>query len=374
MPEYRVDRARLPRVAKTDEGYLRGDAIVTRLGVFSYVNADGTIRKELRHPDDVLAADSLDSLKMIPITVDHPGCLVTAENAEKFSVGQTGENIRVDGRHIVAPITITHARGIAASASNYELSLGYRVDVIEETGVYNGEQYTHRQKNPVYNHLALVRQGRAGQAARLNFDGVDVLPQKMEKETRPMLKVNVDGIQYDAAPEVARALEKALADVGRLAADAETVKAERDKAAGRADAAVADAAKAKADLAALVVAHADGIAAAVKARTALVSKAALVVKGDMADKSDRQIMEAVVLAKHPDVKLDGKSDEYVEARFDAVVDAAATEDKAGAGRQLDKAAPISRRDSTAPDGVKARADALHSVTDMWKNPTAKEAN
>ena len=51
----------------TEEGYIKARAIVTRCGVFLYKNADGTVRKELRHPDDVLVQDSLESIKMIPV-------------------------------------------------------------------------------------------------------------------------------------------------------------------------------------------------------------------------------------------------------------------------------------------------------------------
>mgnify|MGYP000088398843 FL=1 len=37
----------------TDEGFLKTTAITTRTGVFTYKNLDGSLRKELRHPDDV---------------------------------------------------------------------------------------------------------------------------------------------------------------------------------------------------------------------------------------------------------------------------------------------------------------------------------
>ena len=43
----------------TPEGYIKARSIVTRCGVFLYKNADGTIRKELRHPDYVMLPESL---------------------------------------------------------------------------------------------------------------------------------------------------------------------------------------------------------------------------------------------------------------------------------------------------------------------------
>lgn len=77
----------------TEEGFIKARAIVTRTGVFLYKNADGTIRKELRHPDDVWQLDSLESMKMIPIVNGHPTeRLVTSENAKRLSIGFTGGN------------------------------------------------------------------------------------------------------------------------------------------------------------------------------------------------------------------------------------------------------------------------------------------
>src|SRR5210317_192489 len=107
----RYDQAELVgKISKTDEGYLRGSAIVTRTGVFDYLNADGSIRRELRHPDHVFSKDSLSSLKMIPVTNNHPDeRMVNAQNADRLSIGQTGESVAVDGRYVIASMTITHS-------------------------------------------------------------------------------------------------------------------------------------------------------------------------------------------------------------------------------------------------------------------------
>jgi len=169
----RIDAAvQLGRVAKTPEGYLRGDAIITRTGVFHYQNADGSIRRELRHPDDVFSKASLDSFKMLPITKGHPtDQIVSAGNARELAVGFLGENLVIDGAFLIAPLTVTHADAIAAiDAGQRALSCGYSVTLTDEAGDYNGERYTHRQINIRGNHVALCDLGRAGSAARLNMD------------------------------------------------------------------------------------------------------------------------------------------------------------------------------------------------------------
>lgn len=325
---FRVDFSPIPRVAATAEGYLRGEAVVTRTGVFTYRNNDGSVRRELRHPADVFHADSLASLKMIPLTVDHPTQgLVTAENSESLSVGMTGENSRVDNSEIIAPFTVTHKRGIAAvKAGKKELSLGYSLDLVREDGVYNGEAYTHRQTNIKYNHLAIVDNARAGRTARINMDGFAVQDSQTANEDvtmteKTLAKVNLDGLVYEASPEVARALEKAQADLAKVRTDSENEKAElqrnADKLQARVDEMQADVEKHKA------LNTDEAIGARVTAKLALIEKAKRIINkdsGDLTRLSDRSVMVEAIQHRHPDIKLDGKSDDYIQARFDSIVD------------------------------------------------------
>lgn len=321
MNEVRVDRSLLPRVTRTTDGYLRGDAVVTRAGVFKYMNADGSVRHELRHPDDVFSRKSMDSLKMIPITVDHPTELVNATNASKLSVGSTGENVREEGNHLVAPLTITHDSGIKAiSSGKQELSLGYRLDLIEERGVYEGVEYTHRQTNIDYNHLAIVDVARAGRAARLNLDGASVQIVEADLETEiPMNKINIDGIQYDAAPEVDRHVQKLTNQVAQLTSDAATAVARADRAEGERDVAKREVTDLKTKLDS--ASDQKVVGERVRARIELVGRASQ-IKGVRSDDlmkldSDRSIMESAMKVRHPTLAFDGKSDDYVSASFDA---------------------------------------------------------
>lgn len=369
MHTVHADRAALPSVTRTEEGYLRGVAVVTRIGVFTYENGDGTYRRELRHPDDVLASDSLASLAMIPITVDHPSVMVNADNASTLSVGQTGENARVDGRHIAVPLTITGKAGLdAVSRGKQELSLGYKLDLVEEVGVYDGESYTHRQRNIRYNHLAIVDQARAGKAARLNLDGIDAAVLNVDTTENTMQKVNVDGITYDAAPEVANALAKAQNSLASTTADLATTKARADKAEAERDQAKADLATATEKLKNTV--NTDKLPELVEARVALTGKVARVVALDAADAklSDRHLMEKALKARHSDINLDGKSDEYVLARFDAMIDSLGTVDD-----KTQRIAPSVTNPTTGRTDAQIAAAAWQKGVDAmndWRNPKA----
>ena len=183
----------------TPEGFLKARAIVTRCGVFLYKNPDGTVRKELRHPDDVLQLDSLESMKMVPVVDGHPSeRLVTAVNAKKLSVGYTGEVVEKEMPFIVANLVITDentVKEIQGKKKN-ELSLGYTVDLIPEKGHYFGEPYEYKQTNIRYNHLALVDKARAGPEARIALDRQDAFEVSQEEAKMTKRKIKFDAEEY----------------------------------------------------------------------------------------------------------------------------------------------------------------------------------
>ena len=200
----------------TSDGFIRGKAIVTRCGVFLYKNADGTVRKELRHPDDVLIPESLDSIKLIPVVDGHPPeRLVTADNAKRLAVGYTGEVVENDMPYIIANMVITDKNTIdkIKTKKKNELSLGYTVDLVPDTGLYFGEPYEYRQRNIRYNHLALVDQARAGPEARISLDGEDAEEIKKEEANvtdKKMRKIKIDAEEYMLEDDAAGAIEKLM--------------------------------------------------------------------------------------------------------------------------------------------------------------------
>jgi len=313
---------------RTDEGYIRADAVVTRTGVFTYRNADGSIRRELRHPDEVFKQDSLSTLSMIPITDGHPAeRLVNADNARELTVGHVGENIKVDAPHIMASLAVIHADGVeSVDLGKRSLSLGYKVDLVKEDGIYNGERYDYRQTNIRYNHLALVPRGRAGPEAQLNLDeadGVQVDHDDTErnddmttKTTDNLRTVNVDGLEYPAAPEVIKHLERETARADQAADQLEQAKADAQKEKARADSLEEKLEQATND---------EAIQAKVQNRVALERKVLdamgeKVNADELSTKTDRELQEMVVKHFSPKANLDNAEDTYVAARFDHIME------------------------------------------------------
>src|SRR5690606_32107950 len=68
----RFDRVAF-KATRTDEGYIKDTPVLTRTGVFVYLDGQGRERREYRPPDEVFNADSLASLKGVPVTDTHPG-------------------------------------------------------------------------------------------------------------------------------------------------------------------------------------------------------------------------------------------------------------------------------------------------------------
>lgn len=169
---YRTDSISLNQTYYTDEGYLVDHPVVTTCGIFEYRNEDGSTRRELRIPEEVFAEKSLKSYKGKPIIITHDAGEVDKENVRREQIGTIMSKGYRDGDNVRCEIII-HDTNALKSCGLKELSLGYSLDTDDVPGVYNGEKYDCVQKNIEINHLALVSEARAGEAARLNVDSRD---------------------------------------------------------------------------------------------------------------------------------------------------------------------------------------------------------
>lgn len=168
----RVDSISLDQTYYTDEGYLVDHPIVTTCGVFEYRNHDGSIRRELRLPEDVFDEKSLASYKGKPIIITHSAGEVDKENVRGEQIGTIMSEGYRDGENVRCEIII-HDTNALKSCGLKELSLGYSLDTEDVPGIYQGEKYDCIQRHIEINHLALVGEARAGEAARLNIDSRD---------------------------------------------------------------------------------------------------------------------------------------------------------------------------------------------------------
>lgn len=301
--------------ARVDEdGFLHDSPVVGRVGIQEYRNVDGTIRRELRLPEDVFNADSLASFVGKPITVDHPKSgKVDAKNAHRLTVGTILAQGKQDGETVRADIVIHSPDAIGARR---QLSLGYVANLDMTPGehpVYG--RYDAIQRDIRINHLSVVQSARAGAIARLNMDGNEEVFSTQEQQTMTV-KVKLDnGLEYDAAPEVSAELAKLRQDASDSAVKLKSATDELSKAQAKADAlqSQVDGFAVKLD-----EAKKEGQKQAIERMK--LEETAKGFKVDCADKSDRQIKEAVIKAVRADAVLEGKPDAYIDAAYDMAVE------------------------------------------------------
>lgn len=329
---------------RTPEGYLKGKAVVTNVGVFPYKLDNGQIRWELRPPEEVFHPDSLKTLKMKPLTNDHPKEPVTSENIKKLSVGSLGEVIQTDAYRVSLHITVTNADAVeTVEAGKKALSCGYSVDIEEKEGVWMGVPYQAIQRNIRYNHTAIVDRGRAGDAAKMKVDvalrmdsadtdiksfgyQVNQNNRHTEETTMSMKKIKLDnGVEYEAEEKVIDALhvtKQKLDTAEKTISELEDVKKQKSEIEAKKDTLEEENKKLKEDAEKAKELDPKKIDEAVQARLLLLDaakKAEVEIKEDM---SVLDIKKAVILKASPEAKekLEKADDVYIQARFDAALE------------------------------------------------------
>lgn len=317
------DTADAAGVRTTKDGYLVAEAKVARTGIQLYsageLGLDGDPAKVIRvyrPPEEVFAADAMLSYAHRPVTIDHPPEMVDAKNWKRYAKGQTGEDVLRDGEFVKVPLVLMDSAAIEDfMAGKKELSMGYTMDLeIVDGTTQAGEQYDAVQHNLRMNHLALVTRARGGSELRLG-DGTTEESNMDAKLTT----VTVDGLSVqttDAGAQAISKLQKDLADVTQANEKAkksyDVALAEKDK-----DLAAKDA---KIDALKSEILSDEDLDARVCDRADLIAVAKTIADKDYTGMSAEAIRSSAVAAKLGQETIDGKSAEYVEARFDILAE------------------------------------------------------
>jgi len=312
---------------KTPEGFLKGRAIVTNTGIFNYTDKQGNMLRELRSPEEVFSDKSLKSLEMIPATNNHPGEGVSVLNAKGLQVGYTGQDVRVDGHAVSVPLVITDEETIKEIENGKcSLSCGYGAELEFKTGyAFGNNQYDCIQRDIVYNHIAIVDRGRAGDLARMKFtmdsdailiDSVSVsndIDNNIKGEI--MKKIILDGVEYEAEAKVIETITKYKEDSAQKDKTIEEKNNEISKLQADKDQLSDDIEKLKSEKL-----SDEDIKLAVKDRLSVLSVASK-LKVDCVDSlTNKDVKKAIIKSQYPAAQLDDKDDVYINARFDAIVE------------------------------------------------------
>jgi len=368
-----TDAATLGAVRITSDGYLVANVRTARIGTQDYFGAE-LDRPDLktvtvyRDESEVFRKSSLDTFGMLPLTDDHPAEMVTADTARAVQIGMTNEEVLRDGEYLRIGIKLTDAATIRkVQDGKRELSVGYTSDIIWGDGVApDGTAYHARQTNIVGNHIAIVDAGRAGPLARIGDSqpitaarwGASPITDERNVimadaiQTRTVL---IDGLSVITTDAGAQALEKLMKDMTSAEKKAKEEMDKKDAELAAKDAKIADMAKS-------ILTDAD-LDAKVAARADLIGKAKAIAK-DLATTglSDVAIRKAAVVAVLGDAAIAGKSDAYVDARFDILSEDAAKGDTV--------ADALKTGTKTVTD---ARAEYITSLKTAYLQPVGKGA-
>ena len=305
----------------TKDGYLVAVAKVARTGVQDYLGSELGIDKEIvrvyRPESEVFSKDSLSSFVGKPMTNEHPDDPVTAETWKRDAIGSIGEEVIRDGDYIRVPLIMMDVDAINDyKAGKRELSMGYDAEIELIAGVTDsGEAYDAIQKNIRINHIALVEKGRAGGAKIGDAGGQKTNGQSQKTEVKPMTKkVKFGDVTIEVSEQAAEAIEALTEQLKQAKEEAQASADAKDKELAEKDGEIE---KLKGNSM-----TADKLDAAIAERVAIIADAKKIADIDYSKKSPADIRRAAVAAVIGDAAIAGKSDAYVEARFDVLLDAA----------------------------------------------------
>ena len=336
-----------------------------------------------RSEEQVFDEASIASFRSAPVTIGHPVndagevLAVSAENAKELQVGMLeGMPVR-DEDTLGGTLILTNKEAIdALEDGTQELSAGYTCDIMEVEGKLF-------QQNIRANHIAIVGKGRAGSSCRISDEALEVQDAADEESIAVVVADNsaprVDGqvvetkaphtppVEAPAVEVVAEPVVEAVEEEAPVAEEAPAVEAEVEpvveeapeeapkkskkksktvdeaveltdadmivKLTDERDASVAlydeaqkliaelndEAEKNKVELADARLAASEGV---IERCEAIESARLIADMRDLGDKSVAEIKLLVVTDQRPEMKLDGKSEDYVAALFDMLVDAA----------------------------------------------------
>lgn len=364
----------------TRDGYMAVRARASRVGIYDYLGCEvdptgehgfkptDTV-KVYRDEAEVFAPAAVRSFLMKPITDDHPAERVTADNWSSKAKGVVAGAMR-DGDYLAFDLVMMDAGLIdAVKSGKRELSNGYSTELDFTPGTApSGMKYDAKQTAISGNHVAVVKAGRAGSECRIADTAAlcdsanrDFILNLLDGDKTVATKTIVhDGISIEFTDQAADAynavkakLTTATADIAKLTADHATALAAKDTELAKRDAEI-DGLKAK-------VLDASALDAAVTKRADLIATAKAIHDADYTGKTEIDIRKAVLTAKG--IAFDGKSDAYIDARFDVLA-----EDAKSAGRVVNAIASGVKM----PAGFSQKtvdAAAAKSVVDMnaWRN-------
>ena len=241
------------KIKRTKEGFLVANPRIARTGIQNYrldeladedyatkvlgmdqYDPNQVIR--VYHPESVVLSDeAMSSMTNMPVTINHPPKMVTADNWKDYAVGDTGEEVREDKqtndekkkglKYIRVPMMLRDSQAIKLVEKRgvRELSVGYGIALDWTPGTDPvGNEYDASIKSIVGNHLAIVPKARGGSKLKI---GDNHVPHHERKQIMDdTVQMVVDGISISVSQKDQQILDKHIKAL-QEALDAKTAEA-----------------------------------------------------------------------------------------------------------------------------------------------------
>ncbi len=320
------DKLNIPTQRKfKDSGQMIAPCSIARTGVMSYLAKECGDAFKDRDPmsivkiatlaEDLFCKDSIESYRSAPITVGHPEDDVNTENSKDLVKGMLEGLPLRDGELLAATLVLNDADAISITKqSDSQLSSGHTVRLVLCDAAVTG--YDAKKTHIRCNHVAIVPRGRAGSEVRIadadavaeevfvepvfDAEGNEVKPVEVPAAVVPAVVVE------PVAAEVVEPVAVALGDAAALAIEVAqlTVKLE----------------DAQAEIKTLKLIDIDTL---VQERLELVSNVLKLADGIVVVGKSAMELKREVVAKCRDADMTGKSDAYIEARYEVLLEDAA---------------------------------------------------
>ena len=312
----------------TKDGYLVVEADCARSGIQVYSGRDLNVDQETvriyRPHEAVFDEKSLQSYAWKPVTDNHPKEFIDPNNWRDFAVGFTGDKVVRDGDHIRVQLMINDQNVIdKIRGGKREISMGYHQELRYGQGkTADGETYDAVAFDFSINHLAIVDKGRAGHECRIiDLFSHQLQGSKLMPETRT---VTIDGLPVQTDDTGAKIVEKLIRDHIELQKTSKESLAAKDKELAKKDADLDKLKKEKEDMEKKVLTP-DAIDTMVKDRASLMADAMRIApNADLKGLTVDEIKRKVVISARGEDCVKDKTQDYINARYDILLDDAPT--------------------------------------------------
>lgn len=191
----------------------------------------GTVYYMYRPAEELKRA--ADTFNGLPLLFEHHD--ISADNIPKDKViGSLGTDAEFDAPYLANSLIITDAEAIAAieSGEYRELSAAYMYEAEMEPGMFDGQHYDGKMRNIRGNHVAIVREGRAGPDVAVADSGSKIKNEAgkapAKKEATAVMKQLMQKLKRLIALDAVPAIEELEVNLAQFMRAVQVIEAQRE--------------------------------------------------------------------------------------------------------------------------------------------------